>query len=185
MRVNKKKKVSKTPQIGYNCSECSSIIEILSINENNNTIEFNCINNNHNYKKIKIKDYLQKMKKYNFIHLNIGACNIHGADNLVFCFECSKHLCKECLKFGTHSFHYKILLLEITPNSQTLTKIKNLINENKSKIKNLNKTQKEREKIINNIIKHNINKINNARTLHKERNNNNEKEELKRNYKKY
>jgi len=48
--------------IGYNCLECSSLIEILSINENNNTIEFKCINNNNHNNKIKIKDYLEKMK---------------------------------------------------------------------------------------------------------------------------
>ena len=35
----------------YNCSECPSLIEILSINEDNNIIEFKCLNkdkeNNH------------------------------------------------------------------------------------------------------------------------------------------
>ena len=31
----------------YNCSECSSPIEILSIDEKECSIEFNCINNNH------------------------------------------------------------------------------------------------------------------------------------------
>ena len=34
--------------IGYNCSECSSLIEILSINEKN--LEFKCIGNE-NHKK--------------------------------------------------------------------------------------------------------------------------------------
>ena len=30
--------------IFYNCTECSSLIEILSIDENKNIIEFKCIN---------------------------------------------------------------------------------------------------------------------------------------------
>ena len=46
----------------YNCSECSSLIEILSINENDNTIEFNCLNKNKAIK-ISIEDYLKNMKK--------------------------------------------------------------------------------------------------------------------------
>ena len=33
--------------IYYNCNECSSSIEILSINEKESIIEFRCINNNH------------------------------------------------------------------------------------------------------------------------------------------
>ena len=32
-------------EIGFNCPLCSSLIEILSINENNNIIEFKCLNN--------------------------------------------------------------------------------------------------------------------------------------------
>ena len=41
----------------YNCTECSSAIEILSINEDECTIEFQCINNKHK-KKMPIKEYL-------------------------------------------------------------------------------------------------------------------------------
>ena len=50
----------------YNCTECSSNIEILSLDENN--IKFIC-SNNHNID-IEINDYLKKMKKYNNIKLN-------------------------------------------------------------------------------------------------------------------
>ena len=49
-------------EIFYNCTECSSPIEILSINEID--IEFKCIKNNHN-KKISIKEYIEKMKHFN------------------------------------------------------------------------------------------------------------------------
>ena len=36
--------------IYYNCTECSSLIEILSINEYNNIIEFKCLNQHKNEK---------------------------------------------------------------------------------------------------------------------------------------
>ena len=35
----------------YNCYECSSLIEITSIDEENNFIEFNCLNKEKNYYK--------------------------------------------------------------------------------------------------------------------------------------
>ena len=37
-------------EIYYNCTECPSSIEILSIDENECIIEFQCINNNHKKK---------------------------------------------------------------------------------------------------------------------------------------
>ena len=36
--------------IYYNCTECPSLIEILSINEDNNIIEFKCLNQHKNEK---------------------------------------------------------------------------------------------------------------------------------------
>ena len=44
----------------YNCTECSSAIEILSINENECSIEFQCINNNHKIKML-INEYINKI----------------------------------------------------------------------------------------------------------------------------
>ena len=45
-----------TPELNgelyYSCSECSSLIEIISINEEKNTIEFNCLNQEISTKKI-------------------------------------------------------------------------------------------------------------------------------------
>ena len=43
----------------YNCSDCPSLIEILSINENDNIIKFKCVKNHS--KKMLIKDYLEKI----------------------------------------------------------------------------------------------------------------------------
>ena len=45
-----------------------SVYEIISINENNNIIEFNCLNKESNHPKniiMPLKEYLEKMKKYN------------------------------------------------------------------------------------------------------------------------
>ena len=103
----------KNNSIGYNCTKCSSLIEILSINENNNTIEFNCINNCHNYNKIKIKEYLQKMIKYNDNKNISEKCEMHKKDEyIIYCFDCKVHLCKECLKSKKHRNHEKINIFE-------------------------------------------------------------------------
>ena len=60
MTINNEYLLGETPEtiepelnneIYYNCSECSSLIEIISINENNNIIEFNCLNKESNHPK--------------------------------------------------------------------------------------------------------------------------------------
>ena len=53
--------------IGYNCAECSSLIEILSIDENN--LEFKCMNNNNHNNKLKIYSYIEKMKNIKIIKI--------------------------------------------------------------------------------------------------------------------
>ena len=50
--------------IGYNCLECSSLIEIISINDLDNNLEFKCINNDKHNNKLNIYTYLERMKKY-------------------------------------------------------------------------------------------------------------------------
>ena len=86
-------------EIYYNCSECSSPIEITLIDEKNNIIEFNCLNNdnnncNHEHKKIKIsiKEYFKKMKKYNQQEINNDECKIHKNKYISYCFNCKCHL---------------------------------------------------------------------------------------------
>ena len=158
----------------YNCSECSSTIEIISFNENN--IEFKC-NNKHNIK-MEIKDYLNKMKKYTNIKLNDKACDEHGEEYLSYCFDCDMHLCKECLKLGKHSYHYKIILIELTQNSDSLNEIFELIKQNKIKLKNLNISKNKTEKKLYDLMAKNINEIKNKLNEKKELNNKNEKEEI-------
>jgi len=170
-----------TNRIYYNCSECSSIIEILSIDEE--FIEFKC-NNNHKLK-MKAKDYLDKMKKYNSIELHNNKCNVHKEEYIVYCFECNAHLCRECLKLGEHGSHYKINIIEIIPNNEILSKVKNLIQDNKKEIKILNKTQLEATKKTTDLLNDNINKINDTKIKIKERNNGKELHELELNINNY
>ena len=106
-------------KIFYNCTECNSVIEIVKINEE--FIEFKC-NNNHEIK-MDIKEYLDKIKENklnNDVILKNSKCNKHEESYLSYCFECNLHLCKKCLISGNHSFHYKINVIEITPNDEAL-----------------------------------------------------------------
>ncbi len=92
-------------EIYYNCSECSSSIEIISINEQNNVIEFNCLSKENKHPKkisIPLKEYFEKMKKFNRRELNNDECEIHKDKYISFCFDCNCHLCKKCLKSRVH-----------------------------------------------------------------------------------
>jgi len=82
-------------EIYYNCSECSSSIELLSINEKECSIEFKCIKNNHKFQ-IPIKEYIDKMKKFNNKNINNDICNNknHNKKYECYCLDCNKHLCK-------------------------------------------------------------------------------------------
>ena len=139
----------------YNCTECSSNIEIISLDENK--IKFKCCNN-HNIE-IEIKEYLKRMKQYNNIKLNDDKCDKHKKEYLSYCFDCNIHLCNECLKTREHSYHYKIIILEIEPKNEIAHKIRYLINDNKIKINKLKKSKKEKENILDNILTNNIKKI--------------------------
>ena len=130
-------------QIFYNCSECSSLIEILSINEEKNTIEFNCLSQESKHPKkiiISIKEYLKKMKKYNNnFKLNKDECEIHKTKYLCYCFNCNCHLCKECLKEGNHLNHIKNNIIEIEPSKDELNIIEEIIKDYDIKIDNLSR----------------------------------------------
>ena len=120
----------KNGDIYYNCNECSSLIEILSISEENNIIEFKCLNrqNNHNKKSLPIKKYLENMKKYNNKDSNGEICINHGNNKYIsYCFDCNKHLCKKCLKGRAHINHVKNNIIEIEPDEKDLTIIKEVI----------------------------------------------------------
>ena len=97
------KKDNDSNNIGYNCSECGSLIKILLIKENK--IEFECKDNNHN-KILNIKEYIEKMQKYNNTKFN-EICDKHNKLYYYYCFNCKYHLCLECLKSKKHKLHNK------------------------------------------------------------------------------
>ena len=172
---------SETKSYLYNCSECESNIEIISLNENK--IKFICYNK-HNID-IKINEYLKKMKQYNNIKLNDDKCGEHKQEYLSYCFDCNIHLCKECLKTRKHSYHYKIYIIEILPQKEALDNIINIISETKIKIENLKDAEKKTENNLKNILKNNIDKIKDTMNNNKDNYNKKEKEELKLNDENY
>ena len=89
--------------IYYNCTECSSLIEILAINEKDYTIHFKCTNENHNEEKIMgIKEYLEKMEKYKINKINERCEKHNNNEYMFFCLNCKCHLCIECAKTRNH-----------------------------------------------------------------------------------
>ena len=124
----------------YNCTECSSPIELININEKRNIIEFKCTKDNH-IKKIPIKEYLKKMKKFNDKKVNDELCieDNHNKKYEFFCLDCNKHLCKECLKTRNHISHNKKIIIEIQPSQKELDIINNIIKSYEDKIENLEK----------------------------------------------
>ena len=186
--MNEETLSSEQKNIYYNCPECQSVIEILKLDEE--FIEFNC-NNNHN-NKMKIKEYLDKIKENkdkmilnNNMKQNNDICNKHKKEYLSYCFECNKHLCKKCLKTGTHGYHYKIYIDEVLPKHKIMTKIENLIKNNDNKRNYLMENKKANEKKIKEILKENKNKIKKIKRKNEEENNKNKEEELKLNKDKY
>ena len=120
-----------------NYIDYSSIKEILSINEDKNIIEVN-YKNNYNKKAIYIKDYLEYMSKNNNKPINEDICKIHNNNNkyISYCFDCDKHLCKECLINKSHVNHFKNNIFEIQPDQSELDIIKEIIEDYKIKIDN-------------------------------------------------
>ena len=133
----------------YNCSECSSIIEILSLNENNNIIEFKCINKNHNNSKkiMEINEYLDKMKVYNKENIIKDICETHNNNKYTsYCFKCNKHLCNDCLKTRKHIDHLKNNIIEIQPLKEELDIIQEVIKNYKIKVEILKKEKMIKQK---------------------------------------
>jgi hypothetical protein len=148
----------KLNDILYNCNECSSPIEILSIDEKECLIEFKCIKNNKHNKKISINKYIEDMKKYNNKNINNDRCEAHNNkyNNEIYCFDCDRHLCKECLKSRNHFNHQKNNIIEIQPNQDEINIIKKIIKVYDDKIDYL-----ERQNLIkaSEINKNENNKI--------------------------
>ena len=150
--------------IFYNCTKCSSLIEILSIDENKNIIEFKCLNKDcHDSKKtMTIKEYFEKMEKNKKITINEDICKEHiNCENnkfVSFCFDCNCHLCEECLKTRAHICHNKNNIIEIKPIKEELNIVEEVIKYYKNKIENLKNEKINKIKELDNYL--NIEKIN-------------------------
>ena len=176
-------------EINYNCSECSSLIEILLINEDNNIIKFKCLNKTkkHNIKVMPINEYLEKMKKFNNNKINKDKCEIHtNKKYITYCLECNCHLCKDCLKTRIHINHNKSKIIsEIQPTKEELDIMKEIIKDYEIKLKNLkiektNKTN-ELDKALNVLKKIEKKHMEEKLQINKK----NRENELKENYDKY
>ena len=171
--------------ISYNCTECTSSIEILSIDENEDNIEFRCIKNQHHGKKIMpLKKYFENMTKYQTTTKNIeDKCEIHSKNKnnnyITFCFDCNRNLCKECLRSRIHINHNKNNIIEIQPIEEELNIIKEVIEYYKIKIEKLNIEKINKIKELKRTLKDlKLNEDNRAKNQIIENNNNKDLELL-------
>ena len=161
-------------EIYYNCTECNSLIEILSINEKENTIEFIC--SNQHKKLMPIKEFLDKMMDNDNVDINKDICQIHKNQYMSFCFDCKKHLCKDCLKTRDHIYHNKNNIIEIQPIKTELKIIKKIVKYYDDKLEKLKNKKFLIKKRLNSFLdkcKTNIDNI-----LQKEINNSETKKKL-------
>ena len=154
--------------IGYCCSDCPSLIDILSINEKNDIIKFICSNKEKSHKKtLKIKEYLEKIKNFKKNSgINSDTCKEHNKIYKSYCLDCSEHLCEECQKFGIHICHHKINVVEIEPIDEELKIIEKIIDYYTNRIGDFerkNITLSKRMKEILNFEEEKISKIKNQK----------------------
>ena len=130
------------------CPECSSAIEISSINDINNIIEYRCLKDNKKYI-MPIKQYLDELKKNNKKNINEinDKCKKHKEESYIcYCFDCNCHLCNECLKARDHISHRKNNIIEIKPIKEELNIVENVIEDYKIRLEKIRKEKINREK---------------------------------------
>ena len=90
----------------YACDNCPYQVEILKINERENTITFNCLNPKEKgkVKTIQINKYLDSMKKYTYLYSKCSLCNKNQnelKDKIFsYCIKCETIICFDCI--GKH-----------------------------------------------------------------------------------
>ena len=137
-------------EIYYNCTECNALIEILSIDEKENTIEFLC--SNQHKKLMPIKEFLDKMMDNDKVDINKDICQIHKNQYMSFCFDCKKHLCKDCLKTRDHIYHNKNNIIEIQPIKTELEIIKKIVKYYYDKLEKLKNKKFLIKKRLNSLL---------------------------------
>ena len=133
----------------YNCTECTSLIEIISLNNTLNEIEFRCLNNSHRIKK-PLNDYLDIMRTYKYPASLKTECECAGHNKSkyeYYCLNCDKHLCKFCLESKEHLYHIKFnIMAEISLTKEEEKLIEKFINDNN------NNAQLERYKDVKDLM---------------------------------
>ena len=102
----------------YLCTESTSNIEILSLDEINNIISFKCPS--HGTRSMKIEEYLNNMKKNTFLYNKCSKCQkqqneINNSEIFNFCTNCNLIICNKCI-FEHDKTHFLI------KNNKRLTK---------------------------------------------------------------
>ena len=114
--------------IGYNCPSCSSVIEILSINENENKIQFKCVNNKEHNNILNISNYLEEMDKYKDIKNLNDICQIHNNKKYIsFCLTCKCNIIDLTTTPSLYKSSYVILLRKSSLFSYLLRLILNIL----------------------------------------------------------
>ena len=173
------------PNNNYNkyfliCPVCSWPLEIISIDKENNELEFRCIKYNHINTKISLTKYFlitasNKMSIKFYQSEFQDKCKYHkNKYNECFCVSCNQHLCDECSNGGNHWSHIKIIKNEFTPDKRGLNAINDIIKNNKKKLKYLNEAKEKKVKELNKKLEKTESEIkkrlNNKINLNKEKN---------------
>jgi len=107
-----------------------------------------------------LNEYFEKMNKYKKKCINEDICIEHSSNKnnkyVSYCFECNRHLCKECLKTRDHINHKKNNILEIKPIKEELNLIEEIIKYFKKTIEILKNEKVNKIKELENML--NINK---------------------------
>ena len=171
----------------FSCTECSSAIEVLLVDEKKNSIKYKCLKNKYHEKEISLKEYFEimnKRKKKNDEYLT--QCKTHK--NKIynsFCLECNIHLCKDCERTRIHFNHKKNNISEIQPIEEELRIVDQIIKYYKNKLNDLKNEKINKTEELENILKTNKKKeIDLLESLEKQ-NKINEKNEIKLNNEKF
>ena len=176
----------KLKEFYYNCTECPSMIEIISLKERENIIKFKCLNKNnpHNIE-MPIIEYINKMKKYNNKDMHNEICLIHNKKYDCYCQDCTSHLCKDCLKTRKHVNHFKISIEEIRPNQDELNIIENILKYHENRSNELIREKGEKYIELKQKLEAYKNELNQRKKIKIEEYKNSLQKELKRNNDKY
>ena len=169
------------------CPKCSSVVEILAINEENSTIELRCTKEKE-VVTMSIKEYLKQINECKNKSLEDlkDKCQIHKESQYIsFCLDCNCHLCSECLKTRIHINHRKSNVIEIKPEEEEIDIVDVVIKDYESKLEDTKneekKKKKECEELLNEEKRKENRKLEKENKLNKEK----EKEEMEKNKNKY